>query len=104
VRLRVSTTRVRVGGAPVVFRGRIVHPEARVPATGLPVELEFRLPGTSWAEFRTLQTDAAGRFSYPYSFSDDDSSGVRFLFRALVPATGDWAFAPATSRPLAVTG
>jgi hypothetical protein len=104
VRLRVSTTRVRVGGAPVVFRGRILHPEARIPPTGLPVQLEFRLPGMAWSEFRTLQTDSAGRFAYPYSFSDDDSAGVRFLFRAFVPATGNWAFAPATSRPLAVTG
>jgi hypothetical protein len=104
VRLQVSTTRVRVGGAPVVFRGHIVHPEARIPPTGLPVELEFRLPGMAWSEFRTLQTDSAGRFSYPYSFSDDDSRGVRFLFRAFVPATGNWAFAPATSRPLPVTG
>jgi hypothetical protein len=104
VRLRVSPERVRVGGAPVVFRGRIVHPEARIPPTGLPVELEFRLPGMAWSEFRTLQTDSRGRFSYPYSFSDDDSSGVRFLFRAFIPATGNWAFAPATSRPLPVTG
>ena len=104
VRLQVSTSRVRVGGAPVVFSGRVVHPEARIPPTGLPVELEFRLPGMAWSEFRTLQTDSAGRFSYPYSFSDDDSGGVRFLFRAFVPATGNWAFAPATSRPLAVTG
>jgi hypothetical protein len=104
VRLRVSTTRVRDGGAPVVFRGRVVHPEARIPPTGLPVELEFRLPGMAWAEFRTLQTDSAGRFAYPYSFSDDDSAGVRFQFRAFVPATGNWPFAPATSRPVAVTG
>jgi hypothetical protein len=104
VQLHVSTGRVQVGGAPVVFRGRIVHPEARIPASGLPVELEFRLPGTPWTEFRTVQSDGAGRFRYPYSFSDDDSAGVRFLFRAFVPATGGWPFAPATSRPLAVTG
>jgi hypothetical protein len=104
VRLRVSTTKAKVGGAPVVFRGRVVHPEARIPPTGLPVQLEFRLPGMAWSEFRTLQTDSAGRFAYPYSFSDDDSAGVRFFFRAFVPATGNWAFAPATSRPLAVTG
>jgi len=104
VRLRVSAARVRVGGAPVVFRGRVVHPEARIPPTGLPVQLEFRLPGIAWSEFRTLQTDSAGRFAYPYTFSDDDSAGVRFQFRAFVPATGNWAFAPATSRPLAVTG
>jgi hypothetical protein len=81
-----------------------VHPEARIPPTGLPVQLEFRLPGIAWSEFRTLQTDSAGRFAYPYTFSDDDSAGVRFQFRAFVPATGNWAFAPATSRPLAVTG
>ena len=81
-----------------------LHPEARIPARGLPVQLEFRLPGTAWTEFRTLQSDGSGRFPYPYSFSDDDSAGVRFLFRAFVPATGDWPFAPATSRPLAVTG
>ena len=99
-----STTRVRVGGPPVVFSGRIVHPEAPIPPTGLPVGARVPPPGTAWAEFRTLQTDAAGRLSYPYSFSDDDSNGVRFLFRAFVPATGGWAFAPATSRPLAVTG
>ncbi|MFT3864082.1 MAG: carboxypeptidase regulatory-like domain-containing protein [Solirubrobacterales bacterium] len=104
VRMKVSTAKVRVGGAPVVFSGRIVHPEARIPVRGLPVELEFRLPGIPWTEFRTVQSDANGRFAYPYSFSDDDSAGVRFLFRAFVPATGGWPFAPATSRPLAVTG
>ncbi|HVT00352.1 MAG TPA: carboxypeptidase regulatory-like domain-containing protein [Solirubrobacterales bacterium] len=104
VHLRVSTARAQVGGAPVVFSGRIAHPEARLPASGLPVELEFRLPGMAWTEFRTVQSDALGRFRYPYSFNDDDSAGVRFLFRALVPAAGDWPFAPAASRPLAVTG
>ncbi len=104
VHLKVSTVRAHVGGAPVVFSGRILHPEARIPSRGLPVQLEFRLPGTPWTEFRTLQSDSAGRFSYPCSFTDDDSAGVRFLFRAFVPATGGWPFAPATSRPLAVTG
>jgi hypothetical protein len=104
VRMKASTSRVLVGGAPVIFKGRIVHPEAPIPARGLPVELEFRLPGMPWTEFRTVQSDAAGRFAYPYSFNDDDSAGVRFLFRAFVPATGGWPFVPATSRPLPVTG
>jgi hypothetical protein len=104
VRLDVSTSHVEVGGAPVVFRGRIVHPEARIPAGGLPIQLEFRLPGMAWTQFRTVQSDADGAFHYAYEFSDDDSAGVRFQFRAFVPATGTWPFAPATSRPLAVTG
>jgi hypothetical protein len=104
VRMKASTARVLVGGPPVVFTGRIVHPEVRIPTRGLPVELEFRLPGMAWTEFRTVQSDAHGRFAYPYSFSDDDSAGVRFLFRAFVPATGGWPFVPATSNPVAVTG
>lgn len=104
VHLRVSTGQVKVGGPPVVFTGRIAHPEAPVPARGLLVQLQFRLPRMPWTEFRTVQSDAFGRFRYPYSFSDDDSAGVRFLFRASVPATGNWPFAPATSRPVAVTG
>jgi hypothetical protein len=104
VGLRASTSRARIGGAPVVFSGHIAHPGAPIPHAGLPVELQFRLPGRSWEEFRTLQTDATGRFRYPYSFTDDDSAGVRFLFRAQVPPSGGWPFLPGTSRPLAVTG
>jgi hypothetical protein len=104
VRLRTSTGHARVGGPPVVFSGRIAHPEAPLPAAGLPVQLQFRLAGMPWTEFRTVQSDAFGRFRYPYSFSDDDSAGVRFQFRASVPAAGGWPFAPATSRPVAVTG
>jgi hypothetical protein len=104
VHLRASTSRVQVGGPPVVFSGRIAHPEAPLPGPGLPVQLEFRLPGMPWTQFRTVQSDASGRFRYPYAFSDDDSAGVRFLFRASVAAAGDWPFAPATSRPIAVTG
>jgi hypothetical protein len=100
VRMRVSTSRARIGGAPVVFSGRIAHPGAPIPHGGLPVELQFRLPGRPWEEFRTLQTDAGGRFHYPYSFADDDSAGVRFLFRAHTPPSGAWPFLPGTSRPL----
>jgi hypothetical protein len=104
VHLRVSTGHARIGGPPVVFNGRIAHPEAPIPASGLPVQLQFRLPGMAWTEFRTVQSDAYGHFRYPYSFSDDDSAGVRFQFRAAVPSAGGWPFAPATSRPVAVTG
>jgi hypothetical protein len=102
--LRTSAGHAEVGGPPVLFSGRIAHPEAPIPAAGLPVQLEFRLPGMPWTEFRTVQSDASGHFRYPYSFSDDDSAGARFQFRAFVPAAGGWPFAPATSRPVAVTG
>jgi len=104
LRFRASATRALVGGRPVVFRGRVPHAEAAIPAYGRPIQLQFRLPGTAWTEFRTVQTDRAGRFEYPYSFSDDDSRGVRFLFRAYAPPQPGWPYEPAASRPLAVSG
>ncbi len=35
-----------------------------------------------------MQTNRRGRFHYAYRFSDDDSRGVRFRFRAFVTETG----------------
>ncbi len=104
VRLHASTASANVGGRPVVFSGRVDGLDTSTPASGRPVELQFRLPGSTWAEFRTVQTDAHGRFRYPYVFSDDDSRGTRFQFRAYVPSGGDWPYEPAASRPVAVTG
>jgi len=103
VRMHPSSATARIGGAPVSFRGRVADPAA-VPAGGLPVELQFRLPGSEWSEFRTVQSDGNGRFRYAYSFSDDDSRGVRFQFRATVPAAAGWPYEPASSRPVFVTG
>jgi hypothetical protein len=95
VSLRVSSRVAEVGGKPVVFRGRVRSPGAAMPDGGVPVQLQFRLPGLPWSEFRTVGTDRRGRFSYAYRFADDDSRGVRFQFRA---------FEPAGSRPVAVRG
>jgi hypothetical protein len=104
VRLRSSTAAATIGGAPVVFSGVVADDDARIPATGLPVELQFRLPGSTWSEFRTVQTGSDGRFRYAYSFSDDDSRGVRFQFRARLAAQSGWPFEPGMSQPIAVTG
>jgi hypothetical protein len=104
VRMRASSASALIGGAPVVFHGRLGDLGAPIPPGGHPVELQFRLAGREWSEFRTVQTDAQGRFRYPYSFSDDDSRGIRFQFRAYVPAQADWPYEPAASRPVFVTG
>ena len=45
-----------------------------------------------------------GRATIAYRFSDDDSRGARFLFRAYAPAQGGWPYEPAGSRPVAVRG
>jgi hypothetical protein len=103
-RLRASASKAIVGGAPVVFRGRLEHRGATIPPSGRPIQLQFRLPGSRWSEFRTIQTDAGGHFRYPYAFTDDDSRGVRFEFRAYAPAQPGWPYKAGASRPVAVTG
>lgn len=103
LRLRASATTARIGGAPVVFSGRVRGMGAPVPPGGLPVDLQFRIPGGEWTEFRTVQTDSRGRYRYAYAFSDDDSRSVRFRFRAYVSG-GDWPYEPAASKSVSVTG
>jgi hypothetical protein len=104
VRLHASAATARVGGAPIVFHGQVAAAPGSIPATGGAVELQFRLPGLPWSEFRTLRTDRRGRFRYAYRFSDDDSRGARFQFRAFVPAQNDWPYEPGGSRPVVVRG
>lgn len=102
VRIRVSSSVARVGGAPVVFRGGVAG--GAVPAEGKVVQLQFRLPGLPWSEFRTVRTDPRGHFRYAYRFADDDSRGARFQFRAFAPAQAGWPYEPAGSLPVQVLG
>jgi hypothetical protein len=102
--LRASSATARVGGAPVIFHGKVASGGATVPADGKVVQLQFRLPGLPWSEFRTVRTNRRGRFRYAYRFADDDSRGVRFQFRAYAPAQAGWPFEPAGSLPVAVLG
>jgi hypothetical protein len=104
VRLRVSSSTARVGGRPVIFSGRVVADEGEIPAEGKALALQFRVRGVPWTEFRTLRTDGRGRFRYSYRFSDDDSRGARFEFRAYVPAQSDWPYEPGSSGPVVVLG
>ncbi len=104
VHLRASGASARVGGAPVVFRGRLGHRGATLPAEGVRVAFEFRVGGLPWTEFRTVQTKPSGAFRLAYAFSDDDSRGVRFQFRARVARQPGWPYGPAHSLPVTVTG
>ncbi|HXS46175.1 MAG TPA: hypothetical protein VN756_01785, partial [Solirubrobacterales bacterium] len=88
----------------LIFRGRVIAAPGTVPDAGKAVQLQFRVPGLAWAEFRTIQTDRRGRFRYAYSFSDDDSRGARFQFRAYAPTQDDWPYEPGGSRPVIVRG
>lgn len=104
VRLRSSSRVARVGGSSVVFRGELGRRGAALARLGKPVELQFRYPGAGWSEFRTVQSDSRGRFRYAYGFTDDDSRGVRFQFRACLGAEDDWPYEPACSKPITVEG
>jgi len=105
VRFGASTATAKVGGRPVLFAGKVAT-KGTAPGAGakLPVELQFRYRGAPWSEFRTVETDARGRFRYAYRFSDDDSRGIRFRFRAYVKGREGWPYEPSASRPLTVTG
>jgi hypothetical protein len=104
LRLRASTATARVGGTPVVFSGAVRALGARRAVEGLPVELQFRYPGVGWRGFRTVEADRRGRFRYAYRFSDDDSRGIGFQFRAHVKGREGWPYEPGSSRPVTVTG
>jgi hypothetical protein len=104
VRLRSSAATAAVGGAPVVFSGTVGSAKAVLPGDGLAVALQFRIGAGAWSEFRSVQTDARGRFRYPYAFADEDSRGVRFQFRAVVSRQPGWPYAAGTSLPVGVTG
>jgi hypothetical protein len=104
VSFRASAGIAHIGGAPVLFSGRVARAGTAPSRTGPPVELQFRYPGAGWSEFRTVEADAHGRFRLRYRFSDDDSRGVRFRFRAFVGKKEGWPYEPAFSDPVGVTG
>jgi hypothetical protein len=103
IRLRASAPEATVGGRPVVFRGHLEADVAAISVRERTVQLQFRLPGLPWTEFRSLQTDAQGRYRFAYRFSDD-SRGVSFKFRAFVPAQIGWPYRAAGSPLVAVRG
>jgi hypothetical protein len=102
--LRASAKVAKIGGSPLVFRGKVASEGATIPADGKVVQLQFRLPGLPWSEFRSVRTGPDGHFRYAYRFSDDDSRGVRFRFRAYAPAQAGWPYEPAGSLPVTVVG
>jgi len=102
LRLRIRPRTAVVGGRPVVFHGRVPSRGAAIPPDGKSVQLQFRLPGLPWEEFRTVQTNRRGVFTYRYRFTDGESRGVRFFFRAFASRQSEWPYAPGPSNPVGV--
>ncbi len=94
----LSRPRVREGRA-VVFRGRVAHMAARIPAGGKLVELQVK-DGPHWHTVRqAFYTRSNGRFRLRYRFARFYTSNVKYRFRVRVLRELGWPYkAPVSSR------
>lgn len=97
--IRADRTRVAGGGA-VALSGRAGRAGgARIPRGGLLIALQGHQAGYGWRTFRTVRTNAAGRWKASYRFR---SRAGRFAFRAVVPRQNGYPFAATTSAAVTV--
>ena len=95
--LRVSRRRVLNGGT-VTFSGRVLS--TPIPATGKLLQLEVLVP-SGWHTFRTVRSDAEGRWALPYRFAR--TRGVeRYRFRATLPREAGYPFGAGASKVVRV--
>jgi hypothetical protein len=93
-----ASKRHLLNGQQTRFRGEL--PRSRIPTNGKLVELQVRLTG-HWQTFRTVRTDARGRWGMSYRFRR--TSGVqRYKFRARIPREVGYPFEPGRSRILSI--
>ena len=94
----LSRPRVREGRR-VVFRGRVAHLAARVPAGGKLIELQVK-DGSRWHTVRqAFSTHADGRYKMRYRFARFYTSNVSYRFRVKVLREQGWPYkAPVSSR------
>jgi hypothetical protein len=104
LRVRTRTTfhlsRRRVPeGRRVVFRGRVAHRAARIPAGGKLIELQVR-DGRRWETVRqAFYTRPSGRYRLRYRFGRFYASDVPYRFRVKVLRERGWPYkAPVKSR------
>ena len=98
-RMSVNDRRL-LNGQSVNFRGRLAVPPTGL-AAGKLVELQTKLSGR-WQTFRTIRTDAQGRWSSAYRFRRTRGV-VRYRFRARLPREAAYPYETGTSRSVRVT-
>jgi hypothetical protein len=96
--LRLSRHRVPEGRR-VVFRGRVAHLAARIPAGGKLIELQVK-DGSQWHTVRqAFYTGASGRYRMRYRFARFYRSNVSYRFRVKVLRELGWPYkAPVSSN------
>ena len=94
----LSRPRVREGRR-VVFRGRVAHLAARIPAGGKLIELQVK-DGSHWHTVRqAFYTHPGGRYRMRYRFARFYTSNVAYRFRVKVLREQGWPYkAPVSSR------
>ena len=80
------------------------HAEARDPRTGRPIQLEFRVPGGTWSEFRTVQTYRRRPLPLPLLVHRRRQPRHPLPVPRRRPPTGGWPYRPGGLAPVAVTG
>jgi hypothetical protein len=98
VSFETSRKRVR-NGVRVMFQGRVAS--VPLPAVGKLVEIQVKQPTGEWTTFRTLRTDAQGRWTLPYRFRRT-ACHTRYQLRAHIPAEAGYPFAAGHSRARSV--
>jgi hypothetical protein len=96
--LRLSRHRVPEGRR-VVFRGRVAHLAARIPAGGKLIELQVK-DGSRWHTVRqAFYTGPSGRYRMRYRFARFYTSNVSYRFRVKVLRELGWPYkAPVSSH------
>jgi hypothetical protein len=82
-------------GGSVVFRGRVAS--LPLPPAGKLVELQVRQRSGQWTTFRTLRTDAQGRWALRYRFQLTECH-TTYRLRARIPTEAGYPFAEGHSR------
>ncbi len=87
-----------VNGQSVMFSGQVRS--LPLPASGKLIEVEVLLSG-GWQTFRTVRTDATGRWQIPYRFAR--TVGVQwYRFRIELPREAGYPFANGASKSIRV--
>jgi hypothetical protein len=95
------TSRKRVPeGERIVFKGKVGHVGARIPAGGKLIELQVREGAGRWNTVReAFYTKANGRYRLAYRFGRFYLADAVFKFRAKIAREQGWPYkAPAQSR------
>lgn len=95
-----ASDRRLVNGQSVTFRGRLAVPPSGI-AAGKLVELQTKLSGR-WQTFRTVRTDAQGRWRSAYRFRRTRGL-IRYRFRARLPREAAYPYGTGISKSVRVT-